>query len=55
MAEGVAEVEDHAQAGFALIGGHDIGFDLNGFSDDVDEVLWFPFSDRCFILFQIKE
>ena len=34
VTEGVAEVEDHAQAGFALIGGDHFGFDLRAGEDD---------------------
>ena len=40
MAEGVTEVEDAAEAGFPLVGGDDLGFDADGFGDDVvDEVV----------------
>ena len=35
VAEGVAEVEDHAEAGFALVGGDDVGLDADAGGDDV--------------------
>ena len=37
VADGVAEVEDHAQAGFFLIFADDVGFDADGGGDDVGE------------------
>ena len=37
VAEGVAEVEDHAEAGLFLVGGDDIGFDADAGGDDVGE------------------
>ncbi len=37
VAEGVAEVEDHAEAGFALVGGDDVGFDADAGGDDAGE------------------
>ena len=35
VAEGVAEVEEHAEAGFALVGGDDVGLHADAGGDDV--------------------
>ena len=35
--ESVAEVENFAEAGFALVSAHDLGLDLEGASDDVSK------------------
>ena len=37
VADGVAEVEDHAQAGFFFVLADDVGFDADAGGDDVGE------------------
>ena len=40
VAEGVAEVEDHAEAGLALVGGDDVCLDADAGGDDVGNGFW---------------
>ena len=45
VADGVAEVEDHAQAGFFFVFADDVGFDANRGGDDASERGWLTAED----------
>ena len=55
VADGVAEVEDHAQAGFLLVLTHDFGLNLDRRGDDVGQSGGIGRKNLVSILFEITE
>src|SRR6185437_11438176 len=55
VADGVAVVEDHAQAGLALVVGDDVGLDADAGGDDVGERFGVSAEDGVGVLLHVFE